>query len=205
MQETGAPLTEEQKSRYSALQISCEGTYQEAVRPPFEAALNVVLQYRKVRFWAWGILLGLGIAAATVLRLASSQIEKWKTCVQQALLGTAMTLIFLAVLVRAVNFSEWMPTENISYDLFCAWWAGFPVTLAVVGVVSLLLFAASGLWSVKQSALISPQCAEQQSQPEEKTMEVADKTSTPAQAIVPRPDVPPARRINLSRAKHQGK
>ena len=116
-----------------------------------------------------------------------------------------MTLIFLAVLVRAVNFSEWMPTENISYDLFCAWWAGFPVTLAVVGVVSLLLFAASGLWSVKQSALISPQCAEQQSQPEEKTMEVADKTSTPAQAIVPRPDVPPARRINLSRAKHQGK
>lgn len=136
--ETGELLTDAQKDQIAVLQISCEGAYQEATRPPFDTGLNVVLQYRSVRQWVWLTFLLVGAAALFLLQKAKETKQELGLCVQQAVLGAGASLLVVAAILEwALPYRTWMPQENISYSLFCAWWGGLPCMLAVLGAVLL--------------------------------------------------------------------
>ncbi len=144
---------EESLKRFELLQFLCENTFQEATRPPFDAALNTVLQYRAYRLWAYLGVIVLGAAAYLVLRRAVPRADELQRGLIYALLGGALALLVLAALLRwAMPYADWMPAENLSYSLFCVWWGGLAPVLALLGALAFaggLLWAA---WSAKQPA-----------------------------------------------------
>lgn len=150
--ETGKTPSDGQRAIFSSLQISCEGTYQQAVRPPFETVLNVLLQYRACRQWAWCCFIALGAGAAALLKKASGTKQGWLRALTQAAVGAGLALAVLAALLRwAVPYQDWMPRENISYELFCRWWGGVSFALAGIALLLGVTVAVYGLWNRRQA------------------------------------------------------
>lgn len=148
--EQGGALSDEQRIQFSVLQITCEGAYRDAVRPPFEMALNVLLQYRAYRQWVWAAFLLLGAAAFYLLRKAVKDKTACQSCLLKAALGAALSLLIVAAVLRwALPYQSWMPEENIAYPLFCRWWGGLPAAAALYGGILLLALAAFQIWAVK--------------------------------------------------------
>lgn len=143
--ELGAELSLEQRSVLAVLQVSCENTYQEATKTPFDAVISIILQYRSYRQWAWLICLMLGAAAFILMKTAAAHAQLW-WALRRALFAAAAALLLLSAwLGLLVPYRTWMPQENMAYPLFCAWWGGFPAALAIVGAVLLAANALAGV------------------------------------------------------------
>ena len=136
--ETDQLLTEEQAEKYSLLVQSCNQVYRELSAPPFDAALSTVLQYRTLRKWAWVAFAAVGAIALLVLRRVG------RKAAQQALscglLGAGLSqLLLAAVLAVGLKYKDWMPQENIDYELFCRWMGGLAPALVGVGAALVVL------------------------------------------------------------------
>lgn len=138
--------TETSLMRFSVLQALCDNTLREVTRPPFDAALSTVLQYHVYRMWVYLTLLILLCGVCLVLSRAVPDKASFLHGASLALMGAALTLIATAALLRwAMPYRSWMPAENLAYPVFCAWWGGFSVVLAILGMLCL---AAGLLWAV---------------------------------------------------------
>lgn len=140
--ETDQLLTEEQAEKYSLLSQSCSQIYRELTAPPFDAALSTVLQYRALRKWAWALFLVVGAAAFLVLQKSGKTAAR--NSLRRALLGAGLSQFLLAVVLAVgMKYKNWMPFENIDYKLFCSWMSGLAPAMACMGLVLVLLFAAT--------------------------------------------------------------
>lgn len=134
-QETGTQATESDLTRYSALQSTCEGSYQTMVSVPFDAALSIVLQYRSlgvVLYAALGI-----IAFLSLLSLFKFSVDMPELLnhISGALVpaGFACTLGGLSFVLFS-GFQNWMPSDNIAHASFTRWLGGLFPYLAVFGI-----------------------------------------------------------------------
>lgn len=148
-----AAESEDSLARFNLLQGLCETAFREITRPPFDAALNCVLQYRAYRLWAYLVLLLLGVSAYLLLRRSVPNAQVLRRRLSGALCSGALALAILGALLRwALPFASWMPKENLSYPLFCMWWSGFAMTTVIAG---LLMLAAGLVWSLWGRSLSS--------------------------------------------------
>ena len=138
--ETDQQITQEQRDRLLVLQASCERVYQEATRPPFDAALSTLLQYRLVRKWGWIAFAALAAGSLTLLGWIDRSARARREYLANGVLGAALTLWVLSALLKwKLNAKSWMPEENLSQELFSKWLGGFPGALALIGLLLLVI------------------------------------------------------------------
>lgn len=133
-----------EKDRYYVLQNSCEEAWAQLTRPPFDAALSVILQYRSVRKWAWISFAALEAASIWVLCGLSSSKEQIRQRMVCPVLGAAAALWLLALLFgKTLHYQSWMPSQNMAWPLFCSWMGGLAPAIGAAGVV---IFAVLLYW-----------------------------------------------------------
>lgn len=138
--ETDQQITDQQREQLVVLQASCERVYQEAVRPPFDAALSTLLQYRSIRKWGWIAFAVLAAASLALLARIDRSVRARGENLGVAVLGASLTLWLLAALLKwKTDYSSWMPQENLAQGLFCRWLEGFPAALALIGVLLIVV------------------------------------------------------------------
>lgn len=147
--ETGMILGESQKQSNIAVQFQTEQQYAQSIRPPFQAILSILLQYKKV-----GLLMAIG---ATIVGLGGFLVLFWLSKTMQQLmktvccsfLGGGVALAVTAVAAALSGYQKWMPQSNLEYTLFVEWLGGVPLAFGAMALLCWLAAAAIAFWGQK--------------------------------------------------------
>lgn len=134
-EETGKILDNSEKQQNFSLQFQCEQRYAEIVRPPFQTAISILLQYKQIGLFLAIAAAIVSVMGAMVLFVMSKTMKQWKGLLASNGLVSACTLLVLSIAIQFCGYQNWMPKTNMEYKLFVKWFGGTSWGLAGVAVV----------------------------------------------------------------------
>lgn len=131
--ETGVMWDEAVTQQYTNIRLVCEDMWRTNAVPPMANILNLLMQYRRSSTLPAMVLAGILLLC---LWLQVPLSRNWRQ-LADSLFAIGAGIVFGAVLamlaVQLSGWQSWMAVSDPAYELYKAWFGGFPPVLAACG------------------------------------------------------------------------